>query len=139
MPKYIRNFVKKRKIQKSVFFKKFDFKIISGLWRFVWPAFGGPSGSGASQKSLIPVQLAQDFLTSLFNSTSIQNSAIQFTSRRINSVRNEMGAVLRMRRAPRAAANCILLRAAEANWTAEFIWIVKLKWIVESNLNNHTY
>ena len=30
------------KFQKYIFFKKFDFKMISVLWRFVWPAFGGP-------------------------------------------------------------------------------------------------
>ena len=26
----------------SIFFNKFDFKMISVLWRFVWPAVGGP-------------------------------------------------------------------------------------------------
>ena len=31
-----------REIQKSIFFKNSDFKMISVLWRFLWPAFGGP-------------------------------------------------------------------------------------------------
>ena len=31
-----------RENQKSIFFKKIAFKMISVLWRFVWPAFGGP-------------------------------------------------------------------------------------------------
>ena len=31
-----------RENQKYIFFKKFDFKMISVLWRFSWPAFGGP-------------------------------------------------------------------------------------------------
>ena len=33
-----------RENPKSIFFffKKSDFKMISVLWRFVWPAFGGP-------------------------------------------------------------------------------------------------
>ena len=35
------NVGKHRENQKSVFFKKFDFKMISVLWRFLWPAFGG--------------------------------------------------------------------------------------------------
>ena len=35
----IQNF---RENHESIFFKSFDFKMISVLWRFVWPAFGGP-------------------------------------------------------------------------------------------------
>ena len=31
-----------RENQKSIFFKKNVFKMISVLWRYVWPAFGGP-------------------------------------------------------------------------------------------------
>ena len=31
-----------RNFRKSIFFKSFDFKMISVLWRFSWPAFGGP-------------------------------------------------------------------------------------------------
>ena len=30
------------KIKTPYFFKKIDFKMISVLWRFPWPAFGGP-------------------------------------------------------------------------------------------------
>ena len=41
MPKVILSFGNFREYQKSIFFKKFDFKMISVLWRFVWPAFGG--------------------------------------------------------------------------------------------------
>ena len=42
--KHQNTFKKKRsfRYKKSIFFKKFDFKEISVLWRFVWPAFGGP-------------------------------------------------------------------------------------------------
>ena len=36
------NFEFFRENQKSIFFKNSDFKMISVLWRFVWPAFGGP-------------------------------------------------------------------------------------------------
>ena len=31
-----------RENQKSLFFKSLDFKMISVLWRCLWPAFGGP-------------------------------------------------------------------------------------------------
>jgi hypothetical protein len=34
--------IKKSRNRKSIFVKKLDFKMISVLWRFVWPAFGGP-------------------------------------------------------------------------------------------------
>ena len=37
------DFLEKNRIfQKSIFFKHFDFKMISVLWRSLWPAFGGP-------------------------------------------------------------------------------------------------
>ena len=42
IPKYIRDFGTNRENQKSIFFKKIDFELISVLWRFLWPAFGGP-------------------------------------------------------------------------------------------------
>ena len=45
MPKYIRVLEKKQKncfFQKYIYFKKVGFKMISVLWRFVWPVFGGP-------------------------------------------------------------------------------------------------
>ena len=37
----LEKFGKTRENQKSIFFKKIDFKLISVLWRFLWPAFGG--------------------------------------------------------------------------------------------------
>ena len=42
MPKYIRFVRKCSRKSKSIFFKNFDFKMISVLWRCLWPASGGP-------------------------------------------------------------------------------------------------
>ena len=37
----LEKYKKKRENHKSIFLKQIDFKMVSVLWRFVWPAFGG--------------------------------------------------------------------------------------------------